>query len=198
MKSASFAVLLLGVAALGGCVAPVGPVEVTRFHDPAQLQQLGKGAIAVEAGPGMDPASLEFRAYAAAVGRELNRLGYQSAPTGQGGQVALLRVQRDAAGPGRGRNPVSVGVGGGTGGYGSGVGMGIGINLSGPPKEQVLTEMHVMIRNRATSTTIWEGRANFSVREDAPVAQTELGAAKMAEALFRDFPGRSGETVEVK
>lgn len=198
MKSPPFAALLLGVAALGGCVAPVGPVEVTRFHDAAAAQQLGRGTIAVEAGPGMDPASLEFRAYAAAVGRELNRIGYQSAPTGQGGQVALLRLQRDSFQPGRDRNPVSVGVGGGTGSYGSGVGMGIGINLSGPPKDQVLTEMHVMIRNRTTNATIWEGRASFTVRADAPVAQTELGSAKMAEALFRDFPGRSGETMEVK
>lgn len=198
MKSVPFAALLLGVAALGGCVAPVGPVEVTRFHDAAAAQQLGKGAIAVEAGPGMDPASLEFRSYAAAVGRELSRVGYQSSTTGQGGQVALLRVQRDSFQPGRDRNPVSVGVGGGTGSYGSGVGMGIGINLSGPPKDQVLTEMHVMIRNRTTNATIWEGRATFTVRGDAPVAQTQLGAAKMAEALFREFPGRSGETVEVK
>ena len=86
----------------------------------------------------------------------------------------------------------------GTGSYGSGLGVGLGINLSGPPPEQVGTEMSVTIRDRATGQSVWEGRASFAVRADAPQAQTAIGAAKMAQALFKGFPGVSGETIVVE
>ena len=71
--------LYLAAAVLGllvtGCVAPVGPVEVTRFHLP-DTGVLGHGAITVEPAPGEDGASLEFRTYAAAVARQLTLIGY--------------------------------------------------------------------------------------------------------------------------
>lgn len=190
--------LFLGSAILGGCVAPVGPVEVTRFHDPALIDRAARGAIAVEAAPGMDASSLELRSYQAAVARQLVTLGYRESNAGTAGQVALVRITRQAFRPGRNGSPVSVGVGGGTGGYGSGVGMGIGLDLSGPPAEQVTTELGVQIRDRASNKTLWEGRASFTVRASSPLADTQLGAAKMAEALFAGFPGNSGETIEVK
>jgi hypothetical protein len=55
-----------------------------------------------------------------------------------------------------------------------------------------------MIRDRESGRTLWEGRSSFTVRATSPLAGTQLGAAKMAEALFRDFPGISGETILVK
>jgi hypothetical protein len=185
-------------AVLSGCATPVGPVEVTRFHLP-DTSVLGRGPIRVEPAPGQDGASIEFRTYAAAVAQELTRLGYSEAVPGgpSGTQVAVLSVDRQTFSPGQRRSPVSVGLGGSTGSYGSGVGLGLGINLSGPPKDQVETQMSVMIRDRASGQSLWEGRAQFSVRADAPVAQTSLGAAKMAQALFKGFPGRSGETITV-
>lgn len=184
--------------ALTGCATPVGPVEVTRFHQPSALSALGQGTIAVEAAPGMDASSLEMGTYRTAVSRELARIGYRAAPQGEGGQVALVRVERMAFQPERDGGPVSVGVGGSTGSWGSGVGLGIGLDLSGKPPEQVTTRLGVMIKDRASGQTLWEGRAAFTVRADAPLAQSQLGAAKMAEALFRGFPGNNGETVEVR
>ena len=133
-----------------------------------------------------------------AVARELVRIGYSEAAAGGGEQVALVRVLRTTWRPGRDRSPVSVGGGASVGSYGSGMGLGIGIDLSGRPKEQTTTELGVMIRDRASGRTLWEGRANFTVPSDAPLAQTQLGAAKMAEAMFKQFPGNSGETVEVQ
>lgn len=194
-------VLLPALAAgtlLSGCATPVGPVEVTRFHVPEA--QLGRGAIRVEPAPGEDGTSIEFRTYAAAVARELTRVGYAEALPGgpQTVQVAMLSIDRQTLAPERRRGPVSVGVGGSTGSYGGGLGVGLGIDLSGPPPEQVETQMSVTIRDRATNQSLWEGRAGFAVRADAPLAQTSLGAAKMAQALFQDFPGRSGETITVK
>lgn len=187
---------LLSLAALSGCVAPVGPVEVTRFHLP-DTSRLGRGAIAVEPAPGMAGDSLEFRSYAAAVGRQLALLGYSEQAAGSGDQVALVRLERRRFRPERNGGPVSVGLGGSTGSYGSGVGMGVGINLSGPPSEVVETELAVTIKDRATGQALWEGRSSFTVTAKSPLADTQLGAAKMAEALFRGFPGNSGETIEV-
>jgi hypothetical protein len=188
---------LLALAALTGCVAPVGPVEVTRFHLP-DTARLGHGAIAVEPAPGMDGASLEFRSYAAAIGRRLALLGYSEQAPGSGDQVALVRFDRQHYRPDRHGGPVSVGVGGATGSYGSGVGVGVGIDLSGPPPEIVETELAVTIRDRSSGQSLWEGRASFWVMANSPLADTQLGAAKMSEALFQGFPGHSGETIEVK
>lgn len=191
----------LGLAALFACVAPVGPVEITRFHAP-DITRLGRGTIRVEPAPGQTD-DLEFRTYAGSVARELTKLGYSEPLPGQSSsqQVALLTLERQTFKPQRNRGPVSVGVGGGTGGYGSGVGLGVGIDLSGPPKDQVGTRIFVAIRERAaptTATALWEGRAQFTVRADSPLAQAPLGSAKVAEALFKGFPGQSGETISVK
>jgi hypothetical protein len=188
---------LAPLAALSGCVAPVGPVEVTRFHLP-DTSRLGHGAIAVEPAPGMVGDSLEFRSYAAAVARRLAQSGYSEQPAGRGDQVALVRLQRQVYKPDRRRGPVSVGVGGSTGSYGSGVGLGIGFDRSGPPPDMVETELAVTIKDRATGLSLWEGRASFVVTAKSPLADTQLGAAKISEALFKDFPGRSGETIQVK
>lgn len=191
---AAATLLAVPLLALAGCVAPTGPVEVTRFHLP-DTRMLGHGPIAVEAAPGTDGASLEVRSFEAAVARELQRVGYQEAP---GGQVAEVRLQRRTYQPSRSRSPVSVAAGGSTGSYGSGVGLGVGLDLSGPPPAMTETLLGVMIRDRGTRNVLWEGRASFTVRADSPLATTQLGAAQMAAALFRDFPGNSGETVLVK
>lgn len=189
---------LAACAGLSGCATPVGPVEVTRFHLP-DTSMLGRGTIRVVPAPGEDGASIEFRTYAAAVARELARLGYTDAALDgpPGNQIAVLSIERETLVPQRRGSPVSVGVGGGTGSFGSGVGLGLGINLSGPPPEQVETRMSVVLRDRATNQNLWEGRAQFAVSAKAPLAQTSLGAAKMAQAMFRDFPGGSGETIVV-
>lgn len=193
------AIAAAGVSLLSACVAPTGPVEVTRFHAPGAAS-LSQGTIAVEPAVGQDGVSLEYRTYAAAVARELNRIGYSELVAGGSGseRIAVVQLERSTLQQGRADSPVSVGVGGGTGSYGGGVGVGIGLNLSGPPPSVIETRLAVTIRDRASGQTLWEGRASFSAKATSPLAQTQLGAAKLAEALFRDFPGRSGETVLVK
>lgn len=198
MKHCRTALVILAALAVTGCVAPTGPVEVTRFHA-ADISALGKGTIAVEPAPGQDGASLEWKTYQAAVQRQLTLLGYTEAPAGTiSGQVAELRLGRSTYRPERVGSQVSVGVGGSTGSYGSGLGVGIGFNLSPRPAEQVETMLGVMIKDRVAKQTLWEGRASFTVRASSPLADTALGAAKMSEALFKGFPGQSGETIAVK
>lgn len=197
MKFTRMAALAAGLVLLSGCVTPVGPVQVTRFHT-GEAGLLGKGGISVEPAPASDANSLEWQTYRGAVMHELQHVGYSEAPAGSGGQVALMRMTRTSQQLDGGSSPVSVGVGGSTGSYGAGVGVGVGINLSPRPKALVDTELAVSIRERASGKVLWEGRAQFTVGSGSPLATTALAAPKMSQALFFDFPGNSGETIEVK
>ncbi|WP_026091317.1 hypothetical protein [Blastomonas sp. AAP53] len=193
-------VLALTVLA-GACVSPAGPVEAVRFVSPDRAGELGRGSIRVVAGEGMDSSALEYRSYATAVERELERIGYQVLPVGARDganlQTATVRIERSVLSPAvEGRNPVSVGVGGGTGGFGSGLGVGIGINLGGRPKDMIATEMFANIR-AGDGTVLWEGRASVEAKAGSPMAETQLNAAKLAEGLFTGFPGESGATISV-
>lgn len=184
--------------ALGGCVQTyVSPVSVTRFVG-QQPAQLGHGAIAVRPAPGMPGETLAFAPYRQAVSAELARIGYQVVPGDDAAQVAEVRLSRAHEQAVRGRNPVSVGVGGATGSYGSGLGMGVGIDLSGPPPDVDHTQMSVVIRDRAGGQALWEGRAEFTASVNSRYGNAQAAAAKIAAALFAGFPGRSGETIEVR
>ncbi len=184
-------------AALAGCAnTGSSPSEVTRFH---LGQPIARGQIAVEAFTTEDPASPEFRTYAAAVERQLARLGWTVATSaGQSEQVALVGVEQGRIQGEPRRSPVSVGVGGGTGSYGSGAGVGIGINLGGKPKRLEATILQVRIKRRSDGTVFWEGRAETQARPDRPEGQPDAIAERLAEALFLDFPGESGRSITVK
>ncbi|MEO6040421.1 MAG: DUF4136 domain-containing protein [Croceibacterium sp.] len=187
----------LAAALLAGCTTTyVSPVEVTRFVGAAP-SQLGSGQLAVQPAPGQEPASWGYAALHAAVSEKLQRLGYNL--TGDmAQQVAELSVTQATDRPGRGRSPVSVGVGGSTGGYGSGVGAGIGIDLSPRPGPVTDTELRVVIRPSGGGAALWEGRARFAASANSRYSDPRAAAARLAEALFSGFPGRSGETIEVR
>jgi hypothetical protein len=197
MKPLPLMLLPAAVLLVAGCMTPVGPVEVTRFHV-EDVSPLGKGSIAVEPAPGTDGNSLEWQTYRAAVMRQLQRVGYSEASPGTGDQVAQMKLVRTTLAPAGGSGPVSVGVGGSTGTYGSGLGVGVGFNLSPKPKAQIATDLSVSIRERASGKVLWEGRASFTVGSNSPLAGTGLAAPKMSEALFLNFPGNSGETIQIK
>ena len=188
-------VLTLGVLTLGGCAVPVGPVSVSRFHLP-DTASLGHGAIAVVPAAGMDGGSLEVQSYQAAVTQQLGRLGYAVVFPADASQVAEVRLASETDQPAPG-SPVHVGGAGYTGSYGSGLGLGLSFNLSGGPKAQTTQELGVVIRERATGTVLWEGKALFTVAATSPLATTQLAAPKLAGALFAGFPGHSGETIQV-
>lgn len=184
---------------LAACATAVPPVEVTRFHvgNPART-----GTVAVEEMPGNPDISLEFRTYAAAVAQEWQRVGFSTVPVGASSDyVALVGFQRSFRPTGQARNdrPVSVGVGGGIGSGGfSGMGVGVGINLSGKPKDIVTSQLHVQLRRRSDSATIWEGRAYTEAKQGTPASQPGIAAQKLAGALIGGYPGESGRTITVK
>ena len=189
---------LVASLALTACTTAPGPVEVTRFVAPESAARLGQGAIFVETAKGMDGESLALAPYKSAVAAELRRLGYTETGRTSAGQVATVSLERYVIGAQGRRSPVSVGVGGSTGTYGSGVGIGLGINLGGGPREQLGTELGVRISDIATGASLREGRADFRVAENSDLARAPANAQTVASALFREFPGNDGETIEVE
>lgn len=198
MKPLLPALSLAAALALSACTTAPGPVEVTRFVAPESSARLAQGAVFVETGSGTDGDSLALAPYKSAVAAELKRLGYTESDRSRANQIATVWVERYVLDAGGRRSPVSVGVGGSTGSYGSGVGLGVGINLGGGPKDQLGTRLAVTIREAGSSENLWEGRADFRVDENSPLARTDANAQTVASALFRDFPGNNGETIEVK
>lgn len=194
------AILFAGIAALtlSACATAPGPVEVTRFVAPDRVAALGQGTIFVESTPGQDADSLALVPYKSAIAAQLQSLGYSETARGDATQIASVSVERYVLSAGGRRSPVSVGVGGRTGSYGSGVGLGVGINLGGGERDQVGTELAVTIRDAASGDALWEGRAEFRVDDNSPLAQSEANAQTLAAALFSEFPGNNGETVEVE
>ncbi|MBL0769511.1 DUF4136 domain-containing protein [Sphingopyxis sp. DHUNG17] len=206
MRHSSAALLLAASLALGGCATAVPPVEVTRFHDnaptgwaPGTRYVVDPAPLGAALAPEADtPPSLEWTSYRAAVEQQLQLQGLVAAGAGASAPLKV-RIGFDRAEPapqGR-RSPVSVGVGGSTGSYGSGVGVGVGINLGGGPRKMLDLQLSVRIDDAASGQALWEGRALTAVPVKAPAAQPSLAAAKLAEALFKDFPGESGRTISV-
>lgn len=187
---------LIALASLSACVVPTGPVEVTRFNRAAEGVVYGTGTYSVQlAGDSAMGQGLAASPYLSAVAREMQRVGYAERISASD-VTAEVRVTSERYEPQR-RSPVSVGVGGSTGSYGSGIGLGVGINLGGGPKAQVETILAVRIIRRNDNLVLWEGKAVQLAKAGSPAAQPGIAASKLAEAMFRDFPGVSGETIRV-
>jgi predicted small secreted protein len=178
--------LLLLAASLAGCSTmrgggsgdQAGGIEATRFH---LGQPVAKGQIAVEAFDPADANMVEFPAYASSVNRQLTRLGWTVAASNrQTEQVALIDVQQGSRAALTGR-----------------VGGAAAIGASASPNS-VATLLEVRIRRRSDGTVIWEGRAISEAPAAATGAQRTAAVEKLAEALFRDFPGESGRTIRLR
>ncbi|OWK31837.1 DUF4136 domain-containing protein [Sphingomonas mucosissima] len=194
-------VIVIGMAAaLAGCATGPSrfPVQATRYHLNAMTD---RGTVAVEPLTGSGTASLEYKTYAAAVQTELLRLGYTNPAPGTTPQflatVSFSRASRPL--PPR-RSPISIGLGGGgiSGGRGGGVGLGGGVSLpvgGSGAGEGVVTELSVRIRQGPDA--VWEGQAQSLTDITASDADAAAVATRLARALFADFPGESGRTIQV-
>jgi Domain of unknown function (DUF4136) len=183
-----FSVIL--AVSLSGCAATIPPVEVTRFH-------LGKeiplGAVRI-----VGDSTLEATPYAVAVSQSLTRLGFSDAGISKAAPlytatVSHGRLTREEAK----RSPISIGIGGGSIGRNVGVGVGTSIGLGGGVRQIIVTRLSVQIKRASDQQAIWEGRAETEAPAIAPASQPGLAAEKLANALFRDFPGVSGTTITV-
>ena len=205
MKRAVWAAALAATGVgLSGCATTLRtpPAEAIRYH---LGQPVARGSVRVEpltaAGA---PASLEYRTYAAAVEAELLRNGYTLAQPGVFPDfVGVVSFRRGTElGPPR-QSPFSIGLGVGGADFGrrSAVGGGVGVGLpvgGGRATELVVSELQVTLKRRADQSPIWEGQARAAADSRSPDADTNALARRLARALFTDFPGQSGRTIEVR
>jgi hypothetical protein len=186
-----------------GCMTTgsrIAPVDVTRFH---LNQPIARGTFSVEPVSSTMSATPEFQTYGNAVAREMEKLGFTRAGTQPSDLIVGVTFTRASRGFVEKRAPVSIGLGAGGGGggwRGGGVGLGggVGFGIGGGQREVVGSELAVQIRRRGDGTTIWEGRALTDSLENTPGAQPVFQADRLANALFRNFPGESGITTTVK
>ncbi len=175
----------LAACAGGGPKQPAGGgLEVARFHlgDPVARAQ-----IAVEPFDKADGNRPEFPAYAAAVGRQLSRLGWTVVPTTTGSeQIALIDLEQGS------REAIAALSA-------ARIGRGVSATLgTGSSPDVTATLLEVAIRRRSDGTVFWEGRAVGEARTGSPEATRTAAVERLAEALFRDFPGESGRTIRVR
>jgi hypothetical protein len=71
------------------------------------------------------------------------------------------------------------------------------LNQNARPGGGLTTELRVRIQRRSDATVGWEGRAETATRAGAASDRAAL-VDRLAEALFRDFPGESGRTIRVR
>lgn len=190
---------LTGVAALLALTACAStgsaPVDVTRFWNQPPPRQASVTLVPM---PGIDSASLEYRAYADAVAAAMARSGFRVA-TEQGADLtAAIGYETAVAQPVRRRSPVSVGGAASTGSYGSGFGLGIGIDLSGPPKPVVASRLTIRLSRAGDVSPLWEARAETAAKQGTAAAQPAAVSRRLADAVFRDFPGKPGSTISVR
>lgn len=186
-----FIVFSLSLLALSGCAASIPPVEVTRFH---LGKQPASGPVVIEAAEGQNAANLEFGSYAAAVSRELIRLGYPV--EGKATYRIVLGFDRAERQVPK-RSPVTIGIGGGSFGGNVGVGVGTSFGVGKSTSAIIGTRMSVQMKRISDGAVVWEGRAQTEAPANAPAAQPGLAADKLSRALFQDFPGESGRTITV-
>ncbi len=173
----SCATALLAAACLSGCSTPRAGGGETQTGAQVYRSHLGqpiaRSQIAVEPFDAADANSPEFRSYAAAVGQELGRLGWTVVNTrGQSEQVALIDVTQGSAS--------RMGIGGD-----------VGANA-------MATRLEVRIKRRSDGTVFWEGQAADQAGGASSAEQRTGAVARLAAALFRDFPGESGRTIRAR
>jgi hypothetical protein len=182
---------LLLIAALAACASgsgsrrpAAGGIEVARFH---LGEPVARAQIAVEPFDRADANRPEYPAYAAAVGRQLSRLGWQVVPTTtQSEQIALIDLEQGS------REAVAALTA-------ARIGRGVSATVpAGTSAGVTATLLEVAIRRRSDGTVFWEGRAVDEARTGSPEAARTAAVERLAEALFRDFPGESGRSIRVK
>lgn len=169
-----------------------GKVEVASFVAQGDAAAaLGSGTIAVELEPQTTPMDIPGAAYEAAVIDQMVHAGYDTtgAP-GAESQIVELRLTRDELAPAELKHkPVSGEMAVGVSNRGTSTALGLNLDFSKPKKALLSTRMEARIRDKASGTVLWEGRATIATRDGDDDWNDQAIATKLAEALFRRFPG---------
>jgi hypothetical protein len=194
MKHIVPAVAVALALALGAC-STTPTANVLRFH---QNQPISRGTVYIRPA---DPAmanSLEFQTQANAVGEELRRNGFQPVSNPAMAQFTAVIDVRTTERVGAPRQSgLSVGLGGGfsTGNVGIGTSVQVPVGRTPPPNVETTTTLSVTIVQNPGTQAVWEGRASLDTAANGQRG-TPLTPI-LAQSLFRDFPGPSGQTVQI-
>jgi hypothetical protein len=169
----------------GGGAAGGAGADVARFH--LGETTIARAQIAIEPFDRADANRPEFPRYAAAVARELSRLGWTVVNTsGQSEQIALIDVEQGS------REAIAALSA-------ARIGRGVATTVpQGSSTDITATLLEVGIRRRSDATVFWEGRAVGEARTGSAEAASGAAVERLASALFRDFPGESGRTIRVR
>jgi hypothetical protein len=198
--TARFTRIILGFSAvslLAGCETTT-PTRVTRFN---LGQPIAPAAVAIVPRDPADTGGLAFSTTASAISAELARLGFTVAAPNDATTPLVAVVNLDqTTRPGPPRGPAfSVGIGGATFGRHTGFGGGVGVPIGGQRESyRDSSLLSVQLKRRADSTVIWEGRAATETDAGSPADSPAMLSPRLATALFKDFPGASGQTIMVK
>jgi hypothetical protein len=182
---------LLLAAALAACAGgggkerpATGGVDVARFH---LGEPVARAQIAIEPFDKADANRPEFPVYAAAVGRQLTRLGWTVVPTTTGSeQIALIDLEQGS------REAVAALSA-------ARIGRGLSATVpAGTSANVTASLLEVAIRRRSDGTVFWEGRAVGEAPTGSAGAARTAVVERLAAALFQDFPGESGRTIRVR
>jgi hypothetical protein len=158
----------------GGAQQAGAAVDVTRTHLGAQL---ARAQIAVEPVNAADANNPDWAAFSQAIERQLARHGYTVAAnrpaSEQIARVSVMQGSRTAL----------------TTGWPAGLGAG------SRARNVVATLLDVRIQRRSDGSVFWQGRAVAEMPAGTPRTQV---VERLAEALFRDFPGDSGRIIRVQ
>ncbi len=197
MRLTTHAAIIAFALAAPATSAMATPVKITRFHLGTPITP---AAISVQGGTGSDPQSLEQQQFANAVAAELNRLGFTpEAADAPAPLLVTVTFSRQEENQTAARPPISIGLGGGSfgGALGGGASVGFGVGKRAT-RTIYTTTLFVQLRQRSDGAALWEGRAVMTGNAKAKDAQPGVMSQKMAQALFRGFPGESGRTITVK
>ena len=198
MKTRAMLALALSAAAVAGCSTTMGgtaPIDVTRYH---LSQPIPTGTVAVQP-VGAGPAGPEAQLYLDAVATTMQAMGFTAASESvTADYIVSVDFRRTDRGQVRTRPPLTIGLGGGSYGGAVGVGVGTSVGIGSKTRTVYASELAVQLRRRGDNTVIWEGKAITETLGAADGAQPADTAAKLANALFKGFPGQSGITITVK
>ncbi|MGK6320850.1 hypothetical protein [Sphingomonas sp. DT-204] len=183
---------------LAAAAAALAPVQAADVPSPTTLTP-GTVSVELPAGSGGKPTAAD-QVFADAVEQALIDKGFTALPgAGHGRYVASVTVTRAARGAVTSDAPVD-GASATSGGLGRGVGATLGVTLPSNTSRVgslMSTELQVRISRRGETKPAWEGRAVTAqvggTRNDAPATV----APKLAQALFRNFPGETNLSVSV-
>jgi hypothetical protein len=173
---------------------PARGIAVTAFRAADAGDLLGKGQVVVAAISGGDELG-KLPVYEAAVVDELARRGYDTASSGDRGQIAQIGITHRTAVPEEApRKPISGEVSTTVSNRGSGFGLALAVDLTKPKKAIIATRLDVRIRDKASGRVLWEGYAEGQAREGDAGLDNGAMASRLASALFARFP--EGEIVQ--